>query len=180
MLGKPGGNLSRTYEWHIEALNSDNKGRFEVEDISMLQKSGADNIDIGKYNIFWFYAKAFHPDLYMQVKNARPDAKIICGPNILLDKPDIGLSDNWDAWYYQNCRPDIHLDQVQFYSNHVKKFLPEEITKVATTLDKCMKLDDSYYLKDSEKEYDCLVYSKKRRYDHNFENFRDELNSSRL
>ena len=29
--------------------------------------------------------------------------------------------------------------------------------------------------RDAKKEYDCLVYSKKRRYDHNFESFREKL-----
>ena len=174
MLGKPGGNLARTYEWHLEALNNDNSKRFFVDDICDLQSNNG-NIDISSYDIFWFYAKAFHPDLYVQIKNARPDAKIICGPNILLDKPDVGLSDNWDRWYCQGCRPDIHLDQVPFYSEHVKKFLPQEIKSVAYTLDKCMKIDDSHYKKESTKSYDCLIYSKKRRYDYKFENFRDGL-----
>ena len=175
MLGKPGGNLARTYEWHIEALNGDKENRFKVEDIYQIQSQSSDNIDIGKYDIFWFYAKAFHPDVYMQIKNNRSDAKIICGPNILLDKPDIGLSDNWDMWYYQNCRPDVHLDQVEFYSEHVKKFLPPEIKTVAATLDKCMKIDDTHYNKNDTKQYDCLIYSKKRRYDHKFKFFRNNL-----
>ena len=47
--------------------------------------------------------------------------------------------------------------------------------KRATCLDKCMKIDDSFYDPDQEKIYDCLLYSKKRRYDKNFEQFRNEL-----
>tara|TARA_Y100000034_G_C6849089_1_gene384999 strand:+ start:316 stop:1263 length:948 start_codon:yes stop_codon:yes gene_type:complete len=171
MLGKPGGTLARTYEWHIEALNSDKKCRYEVDDILEVGSS----IDIRKYDIFWFYAKAFHPNLYDQIKRNRPNAKIICGPNILLDKPDVGLSDDWDKWYAADCRPDIHLDQVSFYSKHVQKFLSYETSQVAKCLDKCMKIDDSFYDKDSKKEYDCLIYSKKRRYDYKFEEFRNKL-----
>ena len=90
MLGKPGGTLSRTYEWHIEALNGDKQQRFSVDCINVLQN----NVDIKEYDVFWFYAKAFQPDLYHQIRHIRPDAKIICGPNILLDKPDFGISDN--------------------------------------------------------------------------------------
>ena len=111
MLGKPGGTLSRTYNWHIEALNNDRLSRFIVDDINVLD---VNKIDINKYDIFWFYAKAFHPNLYYQIKQFRPRAKIICGPNILLDKPDIGLSDDWDKWYANNCDTDIHLDQVKY------------------------------------------------------------------
>ena len=171
MLGKPGGTLVRTFDWHVDALNNDDQNRFEVHDISTM--SG--QINISQYNVFWFYAKGFDPRIYMQIKQLSPKAKVICGPNILLDKPDEGLSDDWDRWYANFCRPDLHLDQVIFYSNHVKKFLPEELSSVAKCLDKCMMIDDQFYNPDIEKEYDCLVYSKKRRYDYNFENFRNGL-----
>ena len=60
MIGKPGGNLVRTYEWHIKALNEDKKNRFSVECIHNMKG----NVDISKFDVFWFYAKAFHPDLY--------------------------------------------------------------------------------------------------------------------
>jgi len=171
MLGKPGGTLARTYDWHIEALNSDDKKRFDVDCIHDLNG----NVVITKYDVFWFYAKAFPSELYYKVKELRPDAKIVCGPNIMLDKPDVGLSDDWDKWYASECRPDIHLDQVMFYSDHVKKFLPEELKSVAKTLDKCIKLDKNLYSNTSKKEYDVLLYSKKRRYDSKFEDFRFDL-----
>lgn len=175
MLGKPGGTLSRTYEWHLQALREDKHSRFNVDDFHdpEIQKKG--QINILEYDVFWFYAKAFHPNLYHQIKSIRPDAKIVCGPNILLDKPDIGPADEWDKWYVEQCRPSLHLDQVKFYSDHVKKFLSEETKEVSNTLDKCIKIDDSHYRKDEVKIYDCLLYSKKRRYDYNFENFRNSL-----
>ena len=171
MIGKPGGNLVRTYEWNIEALNNDLKKRYKVDCIHDI----GNNVDLSIYNIFWFYAKAFHPKLYHTIKQLRPDAKIIFGPNILLDKPDVGPSDEWDRWYIEKCKPDLHLDQVSFYSNHVKKFLKDDVKKNARCLNKCIKLDDSLYDSNSHKEYDCLIYSKKRRYDYNFEDFRYEL-----
>ena len=172
MIGKPGGNLKRTYEWHIEALNLDKLKRYNVE---CIHEKNTNNFSIKKYDIFWFYAKAFHPSLYLEIKKQRPDAKIICGPNITLDKPDVGISDEWDNWYLNYCYPDLHLDQVLFYSNHVKKFLNEKTKKVAKCLDKCLKINNNFYNKDEEKIYDCLVYSKKRRYDKNFEDFRYDL-----
>ncbi len=174
MLGKPGGTLARTYEWHIEALNNDISKRYKVECVHSMNHEHRD-INIAEYNIFWFYAKAFPPSLYHNIKKLRPDAKIVCGPNILLDKPDIGLSDEWDKWYADICRPDLHLDQVEFYSEHVKKYLSPETKKVAKTLDKCMRINDDYYKPGTKKIYDCLIYSKKRRYDYKFESFRDEL-----
>ena len=175
MLGKPGGTLARTYNWHIQALNLDKKQRYDVEDINIITNNFKNNIDIKKYDIFWFYAKAFHPNLYEQVKNSRPDAKLICGPNILLDKPDVGLSDAWDEWYVQNANPDLHLDQVKYYSDHVNKFLSNDLKKKSRCLDKCMLIDDQFYDKDTNKKYSCLLYSKKRRYDLKFESFRDGI-----
>ena len=172
MFGKPGGNLVRTYEWHIEALNNDKLGRFSVDDAHAMSNT---SIDIGRYDIFWFYAKAFHPEVYYKIKNSMPESKIVCGPNILLDKPDVGPHDGWDEWYVDHCMPDIHLDQVAFYSDHVKKFLSEELKSRAKCLDKCMKIDDELYRPEEEKVYDCLLYSKKRRYDSKFESFRKNL-----
>mgnify|MGYP001208502446 CR=1 FL=1 len=171
MIGKPGGNLVRTYDWHIEALNNDKKKRYKVDCIHSMTK----NVDISKYNIAWFYAKAFQPEMYHTIKKLRPDIKIVFGPNILLDKPDVGPSDDWDKWYIENCKPDLHLDQVSFYSNHVKKFLKEDVKKVAKTLNKCIKIENNLYNPDIKKEYDCLIYSKKRRYDTRFEDFRYDL-----
>lgn len=175
MLGKPGGTLARTYNWHIQALNLDNKKRFDVDDINIVTSNFTKNIDVTKYDIFWFYAKAFNPSIYNQIKEIRPDAKIICGPNILLDKPDKGISDEWDKWYVNEANPDLHLDQVEFYSNHVKKFLNKEMSKKSLCIDKCISLNDDLYDAEKEKVYDCLIYSKKRRYDYNFEEFRSEL-----
>jgi len=171
MLGKPGGNLVRTYEWHIEALNSDSLKRYKVDCAHNLEG----RINPYDYDIFWFYAKAFHPQIFHNLKNLRPDAKFICGPNVMLDKPDVGPCDAWDEWYVNTCRPDIHLDQVDFYSEHVKKFLSEDVKPVARVLDKCIKIDNKFYDPKCKKIYDCLLYSKKRRYDHNFENFRNNL-----
>lgn len=171
MVGRPGGNLERTYEWSMEALRLDEKKRYSVDCLHELKGK----FDLKKYNIFWFYAKAFHPDIYLKIKELRPDAKYICGPNIMLDKPDIGLSDDWDTWYVNHCRPDIHLDQVHFYQDHVKKFLHNSVKANSRCLNKCIKLDENLYEPDTVKKYDCLIYSKKRRYDKKFEDFRYNL-----
>ncbi len=171
MIGKPGGNLVRTYDWHIKALNNDSQKRYRVDCIHSL----GDKVNLANYNIFWFYAKAFQPQLYHTIKQLMPHSKTIFGPNILLDKPDLGPSDEWDNWYINHCNPDIHLDQVAFYSDHVNKFLREDIRKVSRCLNKCIELDDNLFKPDTKKVYDCLIYSKKRRYDVNFEDFRYEL-----
>ena len=136
MLGKPGGNLTRTYDWNIKALREDTKKRYHVDCIHDLEGK----VNLLNYDIFWFYAKSFRPELYHQIKQLKPSAKTIFGPNVLLDKPDLGLSDKWDEWYVNDCSPDIHLDQVDFYSKHVGKFLKEQVRKNARCLNKCIEL----------------------------------------
>ena len=172
MLGKPGGTLGFTYDQHIIGLNSDFHKRFSVESFENFN-SDLTYEKANKYDIFWFYAKAFQPQLFQILKNAFPNKKFVVGPNVLLDKPDIGICDQWDYWLVNHADFDLHLDQVEFYNDHVKKFIPEKKRSLSTHLDKCMRLEIfDEEVNTSERSIDCLVYSKKRRYDYYFENFR--------
>jgi hypothetical protein len=174
MLGKPGGHLGFTFEQHIKGLNLDNKNRFYVSFLDEMSDRSYNTIS--KFDIFWFYAKAFHPSIFEEIRSTFPNKKIIVGPNVLLDKPDIGICDEWDDWLINKAEFDLHLDQVEFYNNHVKKFFPDNRKNLSTHLDKCMRLD--IFDKDIEntnRDIDCLVYSKKRRYDKNYENFRSGI-----
>lgn len=172
MFAKPGGHLGFTFDQHVIALNADNQNRFEVH----VANNEMTYEYILSFDIFWFYAKAFHPTLYNRLINDFPDKLFIVGPNVLLDKPDIGISDSWDDWLVNEAQFDLHLDQVKFYNNHVKKFFPDSKKKLSTYLDKCMRLDIfENDIKESNRDIDCLVYSKKRRYDKNFENFRENI-----
>lgn len=172
MLGRPGGTLGFTYDQHIIGLNSDTQKRFSVESLTRdLTYQEAE-----KYDIFWFYAKAFQPQVFQSLKNNFPKKKFVVGPNVLLDKPDVGISDEWDHWLVNHAEFDLHLDQVEFYNRHVKKFIPEKKRSLSTHLDKCMRLEIfDEEVNTSERSIDCLVYSKKRRYDYNFEKFREGI-----
>ena len=173
MLGRPGGHLAFTLEQHIIALNEDKQNRFSVKELI----EGHTTVDeLSRAHVFWFYAKAFSPSVYTQLKDLFPHAKYVFGPNILLDKPDVGANDSWDEWFINTVDFDLHLDQVEFYNNHVKKFLRSEMVCKSTHLDKCMRL--SIFDEDvieQDRSIDCLVYSKKRRYDYNFEGFRNKI-----
>jgi hypothetical protein len=172
MLGRPGGTLGFTFDQHVAALNSDPKKRYQVETV----KNETTVQDVKHFDVFWFYAKAFHPSVFNTLREHYPDKTFIVGPNVLLDKPDIGISDDWDNWLINYADFDIHLDQVEFYNNHVKKFLPEKKKAISTYLDKCMILDIfEKDISDIDRDIDCLVYSKKRRYDKNFNDFRANI-----
>tara|TARA_R100000657_G_C4666668_1_gene110639 strand:+ start:358 stop:1341 length:984 start_codon:yes stop_codon:yes gene_type:complete len=172
MFGRPGGTLAFTFDQHVLALNSDLEKRFSVE----VARDQMSYQEISQFDILWFYAKAFSPNVYENLYKNFGNKKFIVGPNVLLDKPDIGISDQWDNWLINYANYDLQLDQVQFYNDHVKKFLPDHKKNVSTYVDKCMRLD--IFDKDIgefERKIDCLVYTKKRRYDVHFDSFRNEI-----
>ena len=132
--------------------------------------------EIDSFDVFWFYAKGFDPRIYQILKVKLPNKKFVFGPNILLDKPDVGASDQWDKWFLGKVDFDLYLDQVEFYNDHVKKFIRKELVDKADYLDKCVVFDiDEETIKNKTIKYDCLIYSKKRRYDDNYKHFRDGL-----
>ena len=174
MCSRPGGDRGPglTFSHHVDALNEDVYGRFDVDEIWKLHQGS----DLNKYDVFWFYAKGFNPSLYNFLKTNFPDKKYVFGPNVLLDKPDIGAADKWDEWFLSQVDFDLYIDQVEFYNNHVKKFLREDLVSKADYLDKCVTFDiDPDLINNKKTEYDCLVYAKKRRYDHNYDIFYSEV-----
>ena len=172
MFGRPGGTLGFTLDQHILGLNSDEKNRFHVREFD--ESISLD--ELSQCEVFWFYAKAFDPSIYQKLKSFFSDRKFVVGPNVLLDKPDVGPCDQWDEWLINEAEFDLHLDQVKFYNEHVKKFFPEAKKLKSTYLDKCMRLEIFDHDVDVRKRnIDCLVYSKKRRYDHSFEKFREQI-----
>jgi hypothetical protein len=174
MCSRPGGDRGPglTFGHHVNSLNEDS--RFKVDEIGKLKSLNV--ATLWKYDIFWFYAKGFDPKLYGFLKEIFPDKKFVFGPNVLLDKPDIGPADAWDKWFVSEVEFDLYLDQVEFYNNHVKKFLREDLVHKADYLDKCVTFDiDEALIRNKDIQYDCLVYSKKRRYDDNYDVFHDEF-----
>lgn len=172
MFGRPGGTLGFTFDQHVTGLNSDSKKRYQVDVV----RDQITYEELESYDIFWFYAKAFCPSQYEAIFRKFSHKKFIVGPNVLLDKPDIGISDAWDDWLINHATFDLQLDQVEFYNDHVKKFLPENKKKISRHLDKCMRLDIfDKHAENSERDIDCLIYSKKRRYDVHFEEFRKNI-----
>ena len=174
MCSRPGGDRGPglTFNHHVKSLNEDQLGRFVVDEAWKLKKDD----DISAYDVFWFYAKAFNPQVFYDLKQMYPNKKFVFGPNILLDKPDVGAADRWDEWFLKSVDFDLYIDQVEYYNNHVKKFIRPELQDKADYLDKCVTFDmPESYIQSRTNEYDCLIYSKKRRYDYSFDSFRDKL-----
>jgi len=170
MCSRPGGDRGPglTFSHHVDALNQDELDRFKVDELWKL----SDMNNLSDYDVFWFYAKGFHPNTYNVLRQNFPDTKFVFGPNVLLDYPDIGASDEWDKWFVNEVDFDLYIDQVEFYNNHVKKFLREDLVQNADYLDKCVTFDiDPNLIENKNIKYDCLVYSKKRRYDDNYDTF---------
>ena len=88
----------------------------------------------------------------------------------------MGPHDYWDKWFVSSVEFDLYIDQVEHYNNHVKKFLNPELVHKADYLDKCVTFDiDPALIENKKFEYDCLVYSKRRRYDDNYFDFHEGL-----
>ena len=117
MCSRPGGDRGPglTFGHHVKALNEDEQNRFQVDEAWKLQKGD----DLSTYDVFWYYAKTFGPQTFYFIKEKFPDKKFVFGPNILLDKPDIGASDSWDEWFLSNVDFDLYIDQVEYYNNHI-------------------------------------------------------------
>ena len=175
MCSRPGGDRGPglTFSHHVEALNQHQN--ISVEELWKLGNQ-IDQNKLQQYDIFWFYAKGFSPDLYNQLKQLCPNKKFVFGPNVLLDFPDYGPHDAWDKWFVESVEFDLYIDQVEYYNNHVKKFLRKDLVENADYLDKCVTFDiDSELIENKNIKYDCLVYSKKRRYDDNYLEFHEGI-----
>ena len=178
MCSRPGGDRGPglTFSHHVDALNQDSLNRFSVEELWNLDQNNLTRETLEKFDVFWFYAKGFHPNTYEVLKKGLPDKKFVFGPNVLLDYPDFGPYDNWDKWFVNNVDFDLYIDQVEHYNNHVKKFLNPNLLHKADYLDKCVTFDiDPSLIENKNIEYDCLVYSKRRRYDDNYFDFHEGL-----
>ena len=143
MCSRPGGDRGPglTFSHHVDALNQDKLGRFNVEELWKLDQQKLDHDTLSKFDVFWFYAKGFHKSTYETLKKALPNKKFVFGPNVLLDYPDLGPHDYWDKWFVSSVEFDLYIDQVEHYNNHVKKFLNPELVHKADYLDKCVTFD---------------------------------------
>ena len=176
MCSRPGDSRrsgpSLGYIHHILAYNTDKLNRFYVEELFNLT---SDN-QVDQFDIFWFYAKCFDPRLYHHLKEKWPNKKFVFGQNVLLDKPDLGISDQWERWFIDSVDFDLYLDQVKYYNDYVKQFFREELKDKADYLDKCVVFDiDENVINNKKNEYDCLLYDKKLRYDDKYDEFKESL-----
>ena len=125
MCSRPGDSRrsgpSLGYIHHILAYNTDKLNRFYVEELFNLT---SDN-QVDQFDIFWFYAKGFDPRLYHHLKEKWPNKKFVFGQNVLLDKPDLAISDQWERWFIDSVDFDLYLDQVKYYNDYVKQFFRE-------------------------------------------------------
>ena len=172
MCSKPGGDRGPAvgYREHIKAINLLGK------DFNIYCDELNENTNLSEYDAFWFYVR-FDPRIYYFIKKNFPNKKIIVGANVLLEKPEIGLSDEWEKWFVENVNFDMYFNAVEFYGNHVKKFFKPELKEKATFLDHCLDLRflDNKPVKKVSLDDPVLIYSKNRRIDKDYFNFFSNL-----
>ena len=135
----------------------------------------SNNSIMNSFDIFWFYSP-FDGALYAHLKNLFPNTKFWMGPNILLDKAERGISNEWEKSFVNLVESDIYCNNSNYYLERVLQYY--KIPKKSVVLKYCMDLESfesSLSATDKEKKFDVLVYSKKRRIDDDFHLLYDGL-----
>lgn len=181
MCSYPGGNRGpgNAFSNHWSALTQSKF--FEIELISEAHLKDISLFE--KYDVFWFSVR-FHPSLYFFIKSNFPNKKIIMGPNVLFEKPEIGLSDDWERWFVENVKCDLYLNKADFYLEYAKNiFKGSEKYQVLANCIETSQGDNSIATI-NDKTDKVLVYAKKRRidkqYDRLFPEFLKKLKSNNI
>jgi len=156
MISSPGGDRGPAigYKNHLKAFKSDE--RFEIIELSnenINRKDIINNVDI-----VWAYVR-FHPSLFNYFKSL--NKVFIGGPNVLFERGDLGPTDEWEKSYCGLKNLDFHINNSDYYLEHVKKFLNAEIKTFSH--EACYDLND---LPNANRTFhrnnDVLIYFKQR------------------
>jgi hypothetical protein len=105
------------YRSHMDALNSDK--RFTVRECS---HSSLNYREFESADIFWFYSLPFDMDRYAFIKSGFPDRKIVVGPNVFLEKGELGPSSDFEMWATHSLKCDLYCNVADYYLKHVNSF----------------------------------------------------------
>ena len=153
-VSRPGGDLGPAvgYANHLDALNHPD---FEVTELT--QEIWNDLDRFREFDIAWAYVR-FPSQILDRCRHE--GIPFIGGPNIAMERADVGISDVWEKWYLEESHATMNLNVADYYTAHVRKF--------AKGIDRCETLEYCYSLGGSpidlteERPNDVLVYVKDR------------------
>ena len=152
-ISRPGGDRGPAvgYANHLRALS---KEGFSIQELT--QEIWDSEKLFKTFDIAWGYVR-FHPEIINRCFSL--GIALIGGPNVVLERADLGITDSWERWYLEESKTSINVNVAEYYSQHVKKFSKNNCK--FRTLEYCYDLDvdDSLY---SQKDIDVTVYIKDR------------------
>lgn len=153
-ISAPGGDRGPAvgYRNHVKALSENG---FEIKDLT--QEIWQDPALMKSFDIAWAYVR-FHPLVYS--KCLEFGIPIIGGPNIALERADIGITDDWELWYLTQSSVDVNLNVAEYYTDHVKKFVTSSMK--CRTLEYCYESEEILSAQRVSKPIDVLIYEKDR------------------
>ncbi len=152
-VNKPGGDRGPAigYMNHLKALSSCG---FEIQELT--QEIWNDEKSLRKFDVAWAYVR-FHPQILERCKNL--GLLFVGGPNIVMERADVGIVDEWEKWYLENSRVDVNVNVADYYTDHVRKFSRGNCK--FKTLEYCYEMDLGKWIP-SKKSVDVTVYVKDR------------------
>lgn len=154
MVSWPGGDLGPAigYANHRDALS---KSGFQITEIT--QAMWDDPKSFNDFDIAWAYVR-FHPTILERCREL--GIPFVGGPNIVMERADAGISDDWEKWYLEQSQVIMNFNVTDYYTEHVQAFA-SGIAR-CTTLEYCYDVDAVSDMSDEERPNEVLVYVKDR------------------
>ena len=171
MAAIPGGDRGPAigYRQHLAALLSSPDFKIDL----LTQEMWSNPSLMRQYDVVWGYVR-FHQDILKRCNDYK--IPFISGPNVVLERGDLGPSDDWEKWFFEEAKIDVNLNVANYYTDRVKSFVKTNMK--CKTLEYCY--EDSEIEKDleTEREFDVLIYSKNRVQDNRASEIAKLLDSS--
>jgi hypothetical protein len=153
-ISSPGGDRGPAvgYRNHLKALSTDG---FEMVEINQ-EIWGNDEL-LKFFDVAWAYVR-FHPAVHDRLNSL--GVPIIGGPNVALERGDVGITDDWERWYLKESKVNTNLNVAEYYTDRVKSFANSALR--CRTLEYCYESKEIENLSKVEKSNDVLIYVKER------------------
>lgn len=153
-LSAPGGDRGPAvgYRNHLKALSVDG---FQITELD--QTIWESDFLMKQFSCAWAYVR-FDPHILLRCSNL--GIPVIGGPNIAMERADVGISDPWENWYLRESNISLNLNVAHYYTDHVRSFAKPGLQ--CKTLEYCYEANFGEIPSDAEKENDVLVYVKNR------------------
>lgn len=154
MVSWPGGDLGPAvgYANHKDAL-----GRAGFQITELTQEIWNDPKSFVTFDVVWAYTR-FHPDILARCQQL--GIPFIGGPNIVMERADAGISDDWEKWYLEQSHVNINLNVADYYTDYVRTFA-SGIGR-CETLEYCYDTANMSDMSDEPRTNEILVYVKDR------------------